>query len=249
VVVARTRTALVTGGSRGLGAATARRLAADGLDVVVHYHREQQGAEATRAAVEALGQRAWVVQADLSRRKEAEAVFASIAQGPGHIDVLVNNAGVYPRKAFLEISAVEFEQTLMTNLGSAFHCAQLAVPGMRSAGWGRIINLSSILGQTGSRHGAHYASSKAALLGLTKSLALELAPDHITVNAVAPGAIETDILSLDTPEARAKRLRRIPLGRVGEPHEIADCVAFLASDQAAYITGSVISVNGGLHMA
>lgn len=242
------RVALVTGASRGLGAATARRLAADGLDVVVHYHQAKAGAEETRNAVEEAGRRAWVVQADLSERSEAEMLFQEISQGAGGVDVLVNNAGIYPRNKLPDISFEEFDRTVRTNLYSAWNCAQLATPYMVERGWGRIVNLSSILGQKGTKHGTHYASSKAGLLGLTKSLALEFAKHSITANAVAPGAIETDILSEDTPEKRTQREQVIPLGRVGQPPEIADAVAWLASDEAAYVTGVVLSVNGGLYL-
>jgi 3-oxoacyl-[acyl-carrier protein] reductase len=242
------RVALVTGASRGLGAATARRLAADGLDVVVHYHHRADGAEATRKSVEEAGRSAWVEQADLSERSEAERLFAAIGAGPGGVDVLVNNAGVYPRNKLADITFEEFDRTIRTNLYSAWNCAQLATPHMVGRKWGRIVNLSSILGQKGSRHGTHYASSKAGLIGLTKALALELAKHNITANAVAPGAIETDILSQDSAEQRARRRQVIPAGRVGEPWEIADAVAYLVSDSAAYVTGVVLSVNGGLYL-
>jgi NAD(P)-dependent dehydrogenase (short-subunit alcohol dehydrogenase family) len=242
------RVALVTGASRGLGAATARRLAADGLDVVVHYHQQADGAEATRQAVEEAGRSAWMEQADLSERSGAERLFAAIGDGPGGVDVLVNNAGVYPRNKLADITFEEFDRTIRTNLYSAWNCAQLATPHMVDRKWGRIVNLSSILGQKGSRHGTHYASSKAGLIGLTKALALELAKHNITANAVAPGAIETDILSQDSAEQRARRRQVIPAGRVGEPWEIADAVAYLVSDSAAYVTGVVLSVNGGLYL-
>jgi 3-oxoacyl-[acyl-carrier protein] reductase len=238
------RTALVTGASRGIGAAVASRLARDGLDVVVHYHQAAAGADATRRAVEAAGRRAWVLQADLTQWEEAERLFREISRVAPGVDVLVNNAGVYPRKYLHETTPDDWTRVLAANVGSQFYCAKLAAPHMIEQEWGRIINLSSVLGVMGSRHGAAYASSKAAILGLTKSLARELAPHGITANAVAPGAIETDILRSDTPETRARRLREIPAGQVGQPDDVAAAVAFLARDEAHYINGQTIHVNG-----
>lgn len=240
------RVALVTGASRGLGRATAVALARSGHDVVVHYHETKSGAQEAAREVEAAGAQAWLVKADVSRWNEVRRLFRLTESRAGPVDVLVNNAGIYPRMGLAKVGPDEWRRTLDTNLSSQFYCAKLAVPSMIEKKWGRIINLSSILGQKGSRHGVHYASSKAGILGLTKSLALELAPHGITVNAVAPGAIETDILKEDTPEVRAKRLRDIPVGRVGLPREIADVVVFLASDGASYLTGQVLGVNGGL---
>lgn len=240
------RVALVTGASRGIGAATAAALAREGLDVVVHYHENEAGALATARAVKAEKRRVHVARADLSRWNEAERLYASSLEAFGAVDVLVNNAGVYPRKRLSEITIDEWRRTLDTNLSSYFFCAKLAAPGMIERGWGRIVNVSSILGEKGSKHGTHYASSKAGILGLTRSLALELAPHGVAVNAVTPGAIETDILRSDTPEVRARRLKDIPMGRVGEPSEVADVIAFLCGDAARYVTGQVIGVNGGL---
>ena len=240
------RVALVTGASRGIGKATAEMLALQGLNVVVHYHREKKGALEAAKNVEALGRESLVVRADLSSWPQARTMFAAIRRRFDGVDVLVNNAGVYPRQTLETITPEQWRKTLDTNLSSYFYCAKLAVPRMREHAWGRIINLSSILGQKGSRHGAHYASSKAGILGLTKSLALELARHNITVNAIAPGAIETDILKGDAPEVRARRLKEIPMGRVGTPEEIAEVVGFLASDASRYMTGQVLGVNGGL---
>lgn len=212
--------------------------------MLVHYHEQKAGAEATLKAVHAAGGKGWLVQADLSRSGEAERLFRDVQRHAAGVDVLVNNAGIYPRKYLHETTAADWERVMATNVGSQFHCARLAAPHMVEEEWGRIINLTSVLGTKGSKHGVAYSASKSAIHGLTKSLALELAPHHVTVNAVAPGAIETDILAQDSPEARAKRLKDIPAGRVGTPDEVAAVVAFLARDEAAYVSGQIIHVNG-----
>lgn len=242
------KVALVTGASRGIGQATAVRLAQDGFDLVLHYHQKKEGVEATRKQVEAVGGRSWVVQADLGRSVEAQSLWRQVQEAMAGVHVLVNNAGEYPRKFLHEIGAEEWRRTIDTNLSSMFHLSKLAVPHMIELEWGRIVNLTSILGVRGSRHGVHYATSKAGVIGLTKSLALELAPHKITVNAVAPGAIETDILSSDTPDERQRRLKQIPLGRIGTPQDVAAVVSFLASESAGYVTGQTIHVNGGFLM-
>ena len=240
------RLALVTGASRGIGAATAVSLARQGHDVVVHFHKARAGASATADAVRKEGGDAWLISADVSKPNDVNKMFARLEKEIGPPQVLVNNAGMYPRQSLDKITLEDWRRTIDTNLSGAFFCSQRAAPAMVKAKWGRIVNLSSILGQKGSKHGAHYSSSKAGLLGLTRSLALELAPHNITVNAVTPGAIETDILKADTAQVRAKRLRDIPMGRVGTPEEIAEVVAFLCGEGARYLTGQVIAVNGGL---
>lgn len=214
--------------------------------MVIHFHKAKTGADATVAAVRREGGDAWLIPADVSKPKEVHKMFAKIEKEVGAPSVLVNNAGMYPRQSLDTITLEDWRRTIDTNLSGAFYCSQRAAPSMVKEKWGRIVNLSSILAQKGSKHGAHYSSSKAGLLGLTRSLALELAPHNITVNAVTPGAIETDILKADTPAVRAKRLKDIPMGRVGTPEEIADVVAFLCGEGARYLTGQVIAVNGGL---
>ncbi len=239
------RVALVTGASRGIGAATARRLAADGFDVSVNYVTRKEAALATVNAIDALGRQAIAVQADVSRVEDARRMVAETVSALGRLDALVNNAGVYDRSVFDETKTEDWDRRIATNLSSCFYAAKAAVPEMRKVGGGRIISITSQLAFRGTSHGADYVAAKAGIVGLTKALALELAKDHILVNAVAPGSIETDILGGDTAEDRARRVRTIPLGRIGRPEEIAAAVAFLASPDASYITGQIIHVNGG----
>ncbi|HEV8359194.1 MAG TPA: SDR family NAD(P)-dependent oxidoreductase [Candidatus Thermoplasmatota archaeon] len=237
--------ALVTGASRGIGAATALALARDGHDVLVHYHASKAGAEVTAAEVGKRGRRALLHQADVGDARACEAMVAAAERALGPLDVVVANAGVYERRQLPEVSLELWDRTLRTNLSGAFHTIRPALPGMVARGRGSIVVVSSILGAMGSNQGAHYAASKAGLLGLTKSLAKELAPRGVRVNAVAPGAIETDILRADTPEQRARRLDAIPMRRVGQAEEVAEVIAFLASARASFVTGQVVHANGG----
>lgn len=236
------KVALVTGAGRGIGAAVAERLAQDGWDVVVNYRNTAEGAEAVRTTVEAMGQRALVVKADVSRHDEVEAMVRQAVDELGGITAVVNNAGVYKRAKLAEADPADWHEALDVNLTGSYYVARAAAPHLPPGG--RIVMFSSILGATGSHHGAHYAAAKGGIVALTKSLARELAPRGVLVNCVAPGAIATDMIA-EPREARAEREKTIPLGRVGEAHEVAGVVSFLLGPDATYITGQVLHVNGG----
>jgi len=240
-----TRVALVTGASRGIGAATAHRLARDGFDVAVAYASRGDAAKAVVGSIGALGRRAVPIRGDVSRPDECARIVVEAVEALGRLDVLVNNAGVYERALLDDTSPKAWDRRLAVNLHGAFYMAKAAVPEMKKAGGGRIVNVSTQLAFRGTSHGADYVAAKAGLVGLTRALALEFARDGILVNAVAPGAIETDILASDTPEDRARRIRTIPLGRVGRPEEVAAAIAFLVGPGGDYITGQVLHVNGG----
>jgi 3-oxoacyl-[acyl-carrier protein] reductase len=240
------RVALVTGASRGIGAATARRLARDGFDVAVNYREGERGAAAVAREIEALGRHALPVRADVSDAAQVASLVDRVARDLGRLDVLVNNAGVYERRGLDATSPEDWDRRLATNLSSCFYAAKAAVPHLRRAGGGRIVNLTSVLAFRGTSHGTEYVASKAGIVGLTKALALELAKDRILVNAVAPGSIDTDILAGDTPDTRARRIEGIPLRRIGTPDDVAAAISFLVGPGGDYITGQVLHVNGGL---
>ncbi|MDQ7849514.1 MAG: 3-oxoacyl-ACP reductase family protein [Armatimonadota bacterium] len=240
------RVALVTGAGRGIGRATALALARAGAHVAVNYHTSIDGAEAAVREITGLGRRAIAVRADVADSARVTSMVEAVLRQMGRIDILVNSAGTASRIATTDLTEAEWDRVVDVNLKGAFLCVRAVLPTMMAQRWGRIINISSIAGQTGGRLGAHYAAAKAGLLGLTKFLARELGPWGITVNAVAPSGIPTDLLSQTgvDPAALAER----PVGRAGTPEEVAAAVVFLAFDAAAYITGQTISLNGGLWM-
>ena len=240
--------AVVTGGSRGIGRAIVLRLAQQGADVAFSYKGNQAAAQETAAAVEALGRRGLAVQGDVKDPVAAEQVIAAALAAFGSIDILVNNAGVTRDDLIMRMSLDSWREVLETNLFGAFYTTKAVTRPMLKARSGRIINITSVSGQAGQTGQANYSSAKAGLIGLTKATARELASRGITANAVAPGFVLTE-LTQDLPAPlQAEITARTPLGRFGTVEEIANAVAFLASDEAAFITGQVLAVDGGLVM-
>jgi 3-oxoacyl-[acyl-carrier protein] reductase len=240
--------ALVTGASRGIGRAIACQLARLGAHVFVNYRRDEQGAAETARQIEALGRSATLAPFDVADDVGATAGIKSIAQAGGRLDILVNNAGMTVDDLVLRYESGDWDQVMAVNLRGTFQCTRTAARTMVRARYGRIINISSVIGLMGNAGQGAYAAAKAGIIGFTKSMARELAGRNITVNAVAPGLIETDMLA-DLPEARrTEYLKVIPVGRLGTADEVADAVAFLARREAGYVTGQVIGVNGGLYM-
>jgi 3-oxoacyl-[acyl-carrier protein] reductase len=234
--------ALVTGASRGIGQAIAEALARDGADVVVNYRRSAAGAAETCRRIEAVGRRAVSVAADVSRADEVTAMLAWVRETLGEVGILVNNAAIGRPQPIEDISEADWDEVIDVNLKSVFLVTKAVLPAMRTARWGRIINISSVAAQLGGVVGPHYAASKAGILGLTRSLAATLAKEGIAVNAIAPALIDTDMVR-GNPRARPDI---IPLGRFGDVAEVADVAVMLARN--GYITGQTISVNGGWYM-
>lgn len=242
----RGRIALVTGGSRGIGRAVATRLAELGADVVVNYASNPDAARKVVEAVEALGRRALAVKADVSREDEVRHMVAAVEETLGPIDVLVNNAGITRDGLFVRMNEADWDVVLAVNLKGAFLVSKAVARGMMKRRSGSIVNLSSVVGRRGNVGQANYAAAKAGLIGLTKSLARELAPRGIRVNAVAPGYVETDMTATIADEAKAAIYENTPLKRLGRPEDVAEAVVFLAGDAARYITGVVLPVDGGM---
>ncbi|HYA16328.1 MAG TPA: 3-oxoacyl-[acyl-carrier-protein] reductase [Bryobacteraceae bacterium] len=241
------RIAFVTGASRGIGRACALSLAGTGAKVVVAA-RHVDKLEEVAAEIRAAGSEAFVVPIDLSSQDSIKEAFARASKEFGRIDILVNNAGLTRDGLAMRMKRDDWDTVIATNLSGAFFAIQQVLPGMVKERWGRIINISSVVGESGNPGQANYVASKAGLIGLTKSLAQELASRNITVNAVAPGFIETDMTGALNEETKAKILEGIPLKRMGTANDIAAAVKFLASDDASYITGHVLDVNGGMYM-
>ncbi len=240
--------ALVTGSGQGIGRAIAQRLARLGADVVVNYRSNADAATETKTSIEALGRRCAVIQADVRQEEEVTRLFAGATQTLGPITILVNNAGTTRDKLILQMSLADFEHIIDSNLRSTFLCTKAVLRPMMKARWGRIINIASVAGLLGPAGQANYAASKAGIIALTLTTAREMASRNITANAVAPGFIPTELTSTLTEQQRKFLVDATPLGRLGTTEEVAGTVAFLCSPDAAYITGQVISVDGGASM-
>jgi 3-oxoacyl-[acyl-carrier protein] reductase len=238
----KSRVALVTGASRGIGAGIAVALAAAGADVAINYREQGVAAQSVCAEIASLGQKAIALQADVSRAEEITRMVLEVEASLGKVDILVNNAAIAQPRPFEEISESEWDEILRVNLKSVFLVTQAVIAGMRKRKWGRIINLSSVAAQTGGAVGAHYAASKAGIIGLTHSCASSFIKDGITVNAIAPALIETDMVT-SNPNASP---RLIPMGHFGKVDDVASIAVMLAGNE--YITGQTISVNGGWYM-
>ena len=240
------KNALVTGGSRGIGRAICLELARQGANVAVNYAGNAKAAEETVEACKALGVQAVAIQADVADAAACEAMVKEVLARFGRLDILVNNAGVTRDGLMPMMKEADWDAVLDTNLKGAFHCMKAVYRPMMKQKYGRIVNLSSIVGLRGNAGQANYAASKAGLIGLTKSMAKELAARNVTVNAVAPGFIDTDMTAALPEKAREAMLTTIPMGRLGQAEDVAQAVAFFAGDTSAYVTGQVLCVDGGM---
>lgn len=238
--------AIVTGGSRGIGRAIALELAKQGAKVVINYHGSIQKAEEVKKEIEENGGVAEIMQCDVADFDACEKFFRQVIEKDKRVDILVNNAGVTRDDLLMKMSEEAFDTVIHTNLKGTFHCMRFVARQMLKQRYGRIINISSVVGVAGNAGQANYAASKAGVIGLTKSAARELASRKITVNAIAPGFIETD-MTKDLPDkVKEESIAKIPVGHYGKPENVADAVAFLASEKAGYITGQVLHVDGGM---
>ncbi len=245
----KNKIAVVTGGSRGIGRAISTTLAAAGATVVVNYQRNAAAAEETVAAITAADGAAIGIQADVSVAEDVERLFKTVIERYGTIDILVNNAGITRDTLLLRMKEDDFDAVIDTNLRGVYLCTKAALRPMTKARSGRIINITSVVGLIGNAGQSNYAAAKAGIIGFTRAVAREMASRGITVNAVAPGYIETELTAGLGDQVRSAILEAIPLGRLGTPQDVANLVCFLASDAAAYITGQTLTVDGGMVMS
>ncbi|MDP8939800.1 MAG: 3-oxoacyl-[acyl-carrier-protein] reductase [Actinomycetota bacterium] len=242
------RVAVVTGGGRGIGRAIAVRLAREGANVAVVYRSNDDAAEETAALVRKAGVGCETFKGDVASPEDVQSIFKGIAEAFGRLDILVNNAGVTRDNIMLRMKEEEFDEVLRTNLKGTYLCTRAVLRGMVRARWGRIVNVTSVVGLVGNAGQANYAASKAGIIGFTKSVAREVAQRGITANAVAPGYVETELTGGLDESVKEQIRAQIPAGRIGEPEEIADAVAFLVGEGASYLTGQTIAVDGGMVM-
>jgi 3-oxoacyl-[acyl-carrier protein] reductase len=241
------RVALVTGASRGIGKACALTLSEAGARVILAA-RSLENLEPVAAEIRAAGRQAFAVELDISSETSIRETFKQISSQVGAVEILVNNAGITKDGLALRMKLEDWDNVVRTNLTGTFLCCQQVLQPMMRARWGRIVNITSVVGETGNAGQANYAASKAGIIGMTKSLAQEMGSRGVTVNAIAPGFIETDMTGALPEDLKEKLLTNIPLRRMGQPADVAASVRFLASEESAYITGHVLDVNGGLYM-
>ena len=242
------KVAVVTGASRGIGKAIAKEFAAQGATVIINYNGSAEKAEAVKKEIEEAGGKAEAMQCNVADFDACEAFFKKVIEEFGRVDILVNNAGITKDGLMMRMSEEDFSSVIDVNLKGTFHCIRFASRQMMKQRYGRIINMSSVVGVAGNAGQVNYAASKAGVIGMTKSAAKELASRGITVNAIAPGFIETDMTSVLSDKVKEATLGQIPLGRLGQGSDIAAAAAFFASDAAGYITGQVLHVDGGMVM-
>jgi 3-oxoacyl-[acyl-carrier protein] reductase len=247
-VIVEGRVAIVTGGGRGIGRAIVSRLAQEGANVAISYRSNDAAAEETAQKVRYVGAKCEIFKGDVASSEDVQALFKGVSDAFGRVDILVNNAGITRDNLMMRMKEDEFDEVLRTNLKGTYLCTRAALRPMVRARWGRIVNVGSVVGLVGNAGQANYAASKAGIIGFTKSVAREVAQRGITVNAVAPGYVETELTGGLPEGVKEQILAQVPAARFGEPEEVAEVVAFLSGEGAGYITGQTIAVDGGMTM-